>query len=356
MDTAIRRGDFADHQSLVDTLLNEVFTEATARAAILAPGYAELWRQLRANTDGGKRFRPRLVMAVYDAFGGTDWHGVAHVAASIELLHTALIVHDDVIDRDFVRRGIPNVSGVYRDIAQTAGLSIPTAEHRGMGVGVIAGDLALATAFRLMRRASSEPAVCEQLLELLDRAVFDSAAGELIDVDFTVRAGVASVDEIVHMERLKTAVYSFEIPLVAGALLARADGTQAEVLGQIGTEIGIAYQVVDDLLGVFGDERLTGKTTLGDLREGKQTALIAVAAETDAWDELQPYVGNPQLTHDDLVRARELFERSGAKARAEALAAEHIARAEALIDSSTLPLALQLELRGLAQRAVERSR
>src|SRR6187551_565165 len=105
--------------------------------------YEQLWVELEANTVGGKRFRPRMVFAAYESLGGTDREAAAYVGAAFELLHTSLCVHDDVIDRDFVRRGIPNVSGVFRNRALAAGADNDAAEHHGISAAVIAGDLAL---------------------------------------------------------------------------------------------------------------------------------------------------------------------------------------------------------------------
>src|SRR5690606_13459888 len=107
------------------------------------PEYVELWRELRANTSGGKLFRPRMVATAYEGLGGEEDQSVAWVGAAFELLHTALIVHDDVIDRDFVRRGRPNIAGAYRDRAVAAGADAVDAEHRGLSAAVVAGDLAL---------------------------------------------------------------------------------------------------------------------------------------------------------------------------------------------------------------------
>ncbi|WP_255359415.1 polyprenyl synthetase family protein [Frondihabitans sp. PAMC 28766] len=108
----------------VDRVLATFFARAKGRAGRLGPRYVDLWSVLERNSVGGKRFRPRMVIAAYESLGGTDTASCALVGAAFELLHTALIVHDDVIDRDFSRRGIPNVSGSYRDGATTAG--IPT--------------------------------------------------------------------------------------------------------------------------------------------------------------------------------------------------------------------------------------
>lgn len=344
------------HLALVEEVLEHFFSLSTERAAVLAPAYEALWKTLRSNTAGGKRFRPQMVMTAYTSLGGSDLRSAANVGASFELLHTALIVHDDVVDRDFVRRGIPNVSGSYRDVAQTAGLSLPTAEHRGMSVAVIAGDLALTGSFRLMERASSNPAVRDALVELLDRAVFDSAAGELIDVDFSLYAGMPSIEEIVQMERLKTAVYSFEAPLQAGALLAGASAEVITALGEFGRNIGIAYQIVDDLLGVFGDEAATGKTTLGDLREGKRTALIAFASQTSEWPAISGLVGSSTLSDEEAATVRDVLERTGAKKYTQRLASDYADEAVAALHGAGVPQNLIAQLTPLVSAVVERVR
>ena len=344
------------HLALVEEVLERFFSLSTQRAATLAPAYETLWKSLRSNTAGGKRFRPQMVMTAYTALGGSDLRSAAHVGASFELLHTALIVHDDVVDRDFVRRGIPNVSGSYRDVAQTAGLSLPTAEHRGMSVAVIAGDLALTGSFRLMERASANPEVRDALVELLDRAVFDSAAGELIDVDFSLYSGMPSIEEIVEMERLKTAVYSFEAPLQAGAMLAGATHDVIAALGEFGRNIGIAYQIVDDLLGVFGNEASTGKTTLGDLREGKRTALIAFASQTAEWSSISHLVGDSNLSDSEAATVREVLERTGAKKFTQRLASDYADEAVAALQGAGVPQQLVNQLTPLVSAVVERVR
>src|SRR5690606_19096910 len=110
-----------ERQSQVDAVLARFFSLAKNRAAALGPQYVQLWQTLEDNTMGGKRFRPRMVLCAYESLGGTDRQAAAYVGAAFELLHTALIVHDDVIDHDFMRRGAPNISGTYRDRASAAG-------------------------------------------------------------------------------------------------------------------------------------------------------------------------------------------------------------------------------------------
>jgi geranylgeranyl diphosphate synthase, type II len=340
----------------VDAVLERFFSLARGRAGRYGAEYEKLWVTLQANASGGKRFRPRMVLAAYRALGGRDFEAATYVGAAFELLHTALIVHDDVIDRDFTRRGIPNISGRYRDIATTAGIPLPVAEHRGMSAAVIAGDLALTSSYRLIDRSGVADGIRSRLLEILDDAVFASAAGELLDVELSLRTEVPDVDEVLAMERLKTAVYSFEGPLQAGAVLAGADEAVVAILGEFGQDIGVAYQVVDDLLGVFGNEEVTGKTTLGDLREGKRTILIAYAANTSEWPQVSRLVGKTDLTRGEAALVRSVLESCGARDFAASLARE---RAKAALDrlaDPAVPERLRAELEPVVDAVLRRVR
>ncbi|WP_227497067.1 polyprenyl synthetase family protein [Planctomonas psychrotolerans] len=345
-----------ERQKQVDAVLSRFFSLAKNRAAPFGAEYVKLWEAIEANTAGGKRFRPRMVMAAYEALGGQDTRAAAYVGAAFELLHTALIVHDDVIDRDFIRRGIPNISGSYRDIATTQGIPMPTAEHRGMSAAVIAGDLALFNSYRLIDRSGVTDGIRTRLLEILDDALFASAAGELIDVEFSLDSDIAEIDDLLQMARLKTAVYSFECPLQAGAVLAGASEELVATLGAFGRDIGISYQMVDDVLGVFGNEDETGKTTLGDLREGKRTVLIAYAAGSREWSEISRLVGKADLSRGEAALVRSVLESCGARGFAESLARDHATRAIATLDSPAVPQALRDELAPVVDAVLDRVR
>jgi geranylgeranyl diphosphate synthase type II len=346
----------AERQLQVDAVLARFFSLAKNRATPFGPQYVQLWKTLENNTIGGKRFRPRMVMTAYQCLGGTDFEAAAYVGAAFELLHTALIVHDDVIDHDFVRRGVPNISGTYRDAARAGGSTEREAEHSGISAAVIAGDLALFNAYRLIDRSGVDDVTRSRLLEVMDDALFASAAGELIDVDYSLVADVPSVDDILAMERFKTAVYSFECPLQAGAILAGASEEVVTTLAEFGREIGIAYQLVDDLLGVFGEEAETGKTTIGDLREGKRTVLIAYATATAQWDEINTLVGSPDLTEEQAARARELLVSCGAKSFAEGLARYYGNRGLARLSEPHIPASLREELHPVAEAVLGRAK
>ena len=343
-------------QAQVDGVLDRFFSLAKNRAAAFGPEYVQLWEELQSSAAGGKRFRPRMVFCAYQSLGGTDLEAAAYIGAAFELLHTALIVHDDVIDHDFVRRGIPNISGSYRDHALANGATETAAEHRGISAAVIAGDLALFNAYRLIDRSGVGDVMRDRLVEVMDDALFASAAGELIDVDFSHLTAMPRVDDILTMERLKTAVYSFECPLQAGAILAGASEQIVTTLADFGREIGVAYQIVDDLLGVFGQESETGKTTIGDLREGKRTVLISFATTTREWGEIEPLLGKADLAEKEADRVRELLVNSGAKAFAEGLARYYANRALSRLAEVHIPSALRDELLPVADAVLGRVR
>ncbi|TLM82250.1 polyprenyl synthetase family protein [Pseudarthrobacter sp. NamE2] len=327
--------------------MQQFFADAKLRAVSVDPAYLQLWEALERATAGGKRSRPRLAMLAYRQLGGTDFSSAAALAASYELLHSALLVHDDVIDRDFFRRGIPNVSGHYRNRALRAGASSAAAEHAGVAAGVLAGDLALSGAYRLLTSLDAPAGVRQRLYDILDTAVFASVGGEVLDIELSSTSGMPSIADITKTAHQKTAVYSFEAPLQAGAVLARAPEKAVTALTSFGRYAGIAYQVADDVLGVFGNESRTGKTNWGDLREGKRTALLSYAAARPEWAEIAPIIGSPDMTAADAGYVRSVLVACGAKDYAITMATENAHLAVMHLECDPVPFALRRSLENM---------
>ncbi|WP_194928700.1 polyprenyl synthetase family protein [Pseudactinotalea sp. HY158] len=319
-----------------DRALEEFFDSGTAH--ILTDGHRRLWSALRDATEGGKRLRPRLFHSVYRALGGVDGRAAGHVGAALELLHTALVIHDDVIDGDGMRRGKPNVSGTFAAEATDLGRPAGRAGAYGDAAAILAGDLALAGAVRLIARCGADGATTAELLDALDEALHQSAAGELADVFLSLVAD-GDVEGTLTMERHKTAAYSFELPLRSAAVLAGAAAQVRTALEDYARYVGIAYQLRDDVSGVFGLEQETGKSVLSDLREGKFTPLIAFARTTSQWPLIAPYLGVEGLTAHEAGHVRELLELCGARAFVEELARDFASRARrSARDLSIAPL------------------
>lgn len=301
----------------IDEAIDDALARVRSRAESLGGGFPALAAAITRAAAGGKRFRPALVSAAFDAFGGHPDanRGLYSVAAAFELLHTAFVVHDDVIDHDIVRRGIPNVAGEFRMRGRRSGADAAGAAQLGDAAAILAGDLLLHEAIRLVALADVDTPTRERLLALVDDAVFVSAAGELADVEHSVAAELAEPADILDAAFNKTAVYSFSAPLTAGAVMAGASAPALEVLDRAGGRLGLAYQLVDDLIGAFGSSVQAGRDAGVDLRESKRTPLVALASQTSQWARVSDALA---LAHTGpvAVRAAQIaLEQSGARVR-----------------------------------------
>lgn len=317
--------DGAEDLTGVHHRLRDFFSHLRTQAALF--GDADpIVDALRSASSGGKNVRPDLVLRVHRALIDDDSDAVFDVAAAFELLHTALVVHDDIIDRDWSRRGKPNVAGLFQARASAMGLSSGDAEHHGASAAIIAGDLALAGALRLIATARTTDVRRGRLLDIMNTAVIASAIGELADIEHPL--GVpATADVIAHSHRAKTSVYTFEAPMQAGAVLAGASEYVIEQLREFGQHLGIAYQIRDDIAGILDDEHVTGKPVARDFRSAKQTAVTVHAKNGARWSEVGHLFGKHDLNAADLAQIRSVLVDDGAIESAEVDARHHLAAA-----------------------------
>lgn len=308
---------------------------ALSRAAGLAPesaAFAELLAGLRTHAGAGKLIRPRLVELGWRAAAdgpvpAAEGPAVDRLGAAFELLHTGLLVHDDVIDRDVVRRGERTVHEATRRRLAARGVPEAEAAHAGTAVALIGGDVLLVEALRLAMTCTPDPGRAALVAAVVLDAATASAAGELEDVLLGLARHTGEEPEperILAMQRLKTAHYTVSAPLRAGALLAGADPDFAAGLGEAGADLGVAYQVVDDVLGVFGAPEQTGKSADGDLREGKATVLTAHGRRDPA---VRALLDAGPATPEELEAARRALEAAGAREHALQVAEELTRRA-----------------------------
>ncbi len=335
--------------------LDAFFAERISKAAAHGDDYRRLWSAARDAAAGGKRIRPALVLASYRAFAGTETPAAVHVAAAFELLHTAFLMHDDVIDHDLMRRGAPNVAGRFALEGVSRGLSRSRANEYGEASAILAGDLLISAAHRLVAETEVPSDARGALLGIVDDCVFLAAAGEHADV----RSGAGAIPgerDILAMIENKTASYSFTAPLQAGAVLGGATSDAVSRLGEFGRHLGVAFQLRDDVLGVFGSTALTGKSVLGDLREGKETLLVAYARGHADWSSVASEFGRPDLDEPAAERLRAAIESSGARSRVERRIAERRDAALRAIATPLLPDVLRDELTATTRACVERAR
>ncbi|WP_420113115.1 polyprenyl synthetase family protein [Pseudactinotalea sp.] len=308
----------ADTRAVAATL-DRYFERQIARADHYGQTYRRLWEATRDAARGGKRLRPALLLLAYRHLAGETGPlpaDVLELAAALELLHTAFVIHDDVIDHDLVRRGRPNVAGRAVVEAIDAGARSESASGYGQASAILAGDLLISSAHTMVAGLRAPASRRRALLELLDDCVLRTAAGEHADVWLAV-AAAPSEETVISVVENKTAGYSFATPLQAGAILAGAHGDTLAGLGEVGHHLGIAFQLRDDVLGVFGDEHITGKSAISDLREGKETLLVAYARRHPRWPRVQHHFGRRDLDERSADQLRRAIRDSGALARVE---------------------------------------
>ena len=340
----------------LDETIDAALRRIRDRADALGAGFGALADAVGRAAAGGKRFRPALVVASFEAFGGTpdDAPGLYPVAAAFELLHTAFVVHDDVIDHDLVRRGVPNVAGEFRLRGRAKGADAAGAALLGDAAAILAGDLLLHEASRLVALADVAPALRAAVFALLDDAVHVSAAGELADVENSVAADVVGSDALLDTAFNKTAVYSFRSPLAAGAILAEASAPAVEVLSAAGGRLGLAYQLVDDLIGAFGSAEQAGRESGGDLRESKRTPLVALARDSPTWQTVSDALAIAHTGPIAVRDAQRALEASGARGELRTLVGRTLEDARFAAGDPLLPVAVGDLLRDLADRIEER--
>ena len=280
--------------------------------------------------------RPRLVMLAYEAYGGKNPERVLPIATAWELLHACLLVHDDIIDRDLVRHGRPNIAGIYQEVYGDLGEA--DVDHYALSAALLSGDLLLMSTYELIQTA---PLTSDEKLlvqKYLNQAIFSVAGGELIDTD-SVLYDPQRTDPI-RVAKYKTASYSLQSPLQCGAALAGATEDELKKLAEIGLHAGIAYQLKDDLLGVFGDVETTGKSNRSDILEKKRTFLIKETLKNLAPEQASTLVDffapNYEMGDEDAEKTVELIISSGAKENTEKTIHDESAKALRIVEELSM--------------------
>ncbi|WP_424465244.1 polyprenyl synthetase family protein [Pseudoclavibacter helvolus] len=330
------RGQGSDFDLAAQQLLEvrrriEAFLDGRIRAAAeIDEGLATLWRITARSTEGGKLFRPALVMQSYAAYTGTAEvpEAVIELATATELLHLAFLTHDDVIDNDTMRRGVRNLLGSVEEIVGASEFDDERGTRLGQAAAILVGDLLLSEAHLRVARIDLPHPLRLRVLDAMERALSVSVAGEFSDVSLSVRPERPALSEVLSMSSNKTSAYTVLLPLELGLIAAGAEGVvDARLIAQFSDAAGLAFQLQDDLFGVFGDQHKLGKAPYSDIREGKFTALIALACGTSVWAELESLLGDPLLSETDGAKARDLIEASGSRAAVEQELAAQFARA-----------------------------
>lgn len=342
----------------VNAVLAHVFNDLIQETAGMHPGVLEMTEAIRDFTcRPGKRLRPILMRVAYQGLGGTDIKAIVRSSCAAELMQSFLLIHDDIMDRSELRRSQPTLHRWYQAHYTKR---VHDAEHFGIAMAVLAGDLANQLAVLLLTQAPYPPDRVARAVACYNQIAVDVCHGQVLDMLLpqyplcTVRR-----EDVWKVMEFKTARYTVEGPLHLGAILAGAQQGILQQLSAYGVPLGVAFQLQDDMLGVFGEEIQTGKPVASDLTDGKRTLLTL-----DAWEQgskeqrarLTRALGNPVASEEELEQVRRIIEETGARAHALHTAQESVAQSKSAL--AVIPLAARERrfLANLADYVVARER
>ncbi|MGV8911118.1 MAG: polyprenyl synthetase family protein [Rhodoglobus sp.] len=361
---------------LVQLNIDEFLAEKRAELTRIAPELTALTDVAGGLLSGGKRFRALFCYWGWQSVAGIpsnesplddavsrELPGVLMSASALELFHAAALVHDDIMDRSDTRRGAPAAHRRFEQMHRD-GRWTGSADLYGESAALLLGDLLLGWSDELLGSGLAllpRPAALAARREFMTMRT-EVMAGQFLDIhDESAWASYPESEALDRAQRVliyKSAKYSVEAPLAVGASLGAGSDEQIGALRAFGLPLGIAFQLRDDILGVFGDPELTGKPAGDDLREGKRTAIIAIARQklsASANSILDELLGDPDLSSTQVNMIRSTLQDSGAVDQVERVIARNLERACEALDSANLAPTARAQLLELATAATVRT-
>lgn len=305
---------------------------------------------------GGKRLRPALLLSAYEAAGGQNKKAALKAAGALELVHLYLLIHDDVIDHGTVRHG---QMSVHERFAQRATRIFGKGRdaHFGASVAIVGGDLLYAGAVEMMLAAKEDPNTAVSAVEELQRIVRTTCIGQVQDIAIEREKKVTS-RRVLEMYANKTAKYTFQGPLRLGLMLAgNGDARLAKALDEYALKMGIAFQIRDDIIGVFGNSRTTGKGVGMDIAEGKKTLMVLEALKKATLAQkrrINALLGKRDLSWKEVREFQNIMVATGALARAQNKVEKLSEEAKEEIAKNKMPASVKSFLGSLADHLKER--
>lgn len=346
---------FAEMRSGIDAEISQFLSKQQTLMAQINPESMVLLESITEFVSGGKRLRSLFLLSGWLATNKPLSKGAYQSAASLEFLQACALIHDDVMDSSDTRRGKP---ATHREFAtyHRGHRWLGSSETFGVGAAILLGDLCLSWADELLLQAdlAHESKIAGK--NVYDVMRTELMIGQYLDLLEQARGG-GSIERAFDVIRLKSAKYTIEKPLILGAILAGGDQKLIQVLSEYGLTLGEAFQLRDDVLGVYGDPKETGKPAGDDLREGKQTVLIAEALATataEQHEQIDYHLGNPAIDDGEISLLRQIITTTGALERVESRISEMTQRAKNAAKSKEITEPVQELLLQLADAATSR--
>lgn len=341
----------------INSYLQKFFKEKELEAEIGTSVSVDLWKNLESFIVGGKRLRGGLVKLGYEIGGGKDFNEILKISAAIEILHGAILVHDDIIDQDEVRHSRPTVHKIYEKY-HSANYNRGKLTHYGMSMAMMVGDAGLFEANILVAESKFPDDHKIKALRYLNRYMLETVYGESLDIDLSYRKAITE-DDVSLINYLKTAKYSIIGPLCLGLILSGKDENELNSARDFGHFGGLAYQLQDDILGIFGNTEKSGKSNMSDIKEGKNTLLyiqaLEMAGDADK-KRLKSLWGNRDITELEADEVRKIIKNSGSVEFSRSKAVSFINEAKKNIPNITKSRNYQEVLGTLADYIINRDK
>lgn len=260
----------------------------------------------------GKMLRGSLLIFSAESNGYKKDKSLINIACSLELMHSALLIHDDIMDNDEMRRGKKTIFAKYKELAIVNDIKNPP--HYGISMGIVAGDIALFIAEEIA--SYYEHSNFRELLQFYTQELRNVGIGQMLDFDYGFKNDEVGLDKIKKMYIYKSARYSFSLPLALGAIAANKSNEEVSLIEKLGEKIGLIFQLVDDDIGMFGDEKDIGKSVGSDISENKKTfmrSLLMERADNKTKKMLEKIFGSQKIDNSDIRKVCNLIEKLGVR-------------------------------------------
>ncbi len=307
----------------VDLQLNTLLEQAKKEAVEISPKLVPLVEVFADSCKGGKRVRGMLVMLGYEITNSefkvqNSELEITKVAAVYEIFQTAILSHDDVIDQSPLRRGKPTI---YRRLG---------GDHYAISQTITIGDIGFFLAMKILAETNFPALRKNKAIEFFSKSMLKTGLGQSLDIELS-RPGKKDEEDALKISLYKTAWYTIIGPMSVGAILGGASKKQLDGILEFGKNLGIAFQIQDDILGVFGQEEDLGKSINSDIEEGKNTLLLTQAlkrANKQQVEYLEKHYGQGVISQEEFMKIREIFESSGALDYVSSKAVEYARKAK----------------------------
>ena len=345
-----------DYINKTDSIIANFFEQKTKQAAKISPIAEQMMQRYKDFMSGGKRLRGALIKLGYECFGGQDEKAILETSIAIEIIHSFLLIHDDIMDHDDLRRGKPTIHRQFQNIHNEK-YQRGDPSHYGISLAIDLGDAGCFLAYEVLCNSSFPSEVKIRAIDLLNKILLNTAYGQALDVTYENCTDITQ-SNVMQVHTHKTAYYTVTGPLSLGAVLAEAENKQVKKIQDYGQPVGIAFQIRDDILGLYSDEKTLGKPIGSDIRENKNTLLIVKALEWANRKDLEflkAHYGSPNLSQKDVERVRRIIKITGALEYSNKIGWELVKEGQSFIDGITSNFSCQRLLKSFADFMMERN-